>query len=411
MIPYVKGYDNPIDIPANIRDADVIVGVPSRNTAHTIGYVLHNIIEGFNKYLPGKKYAIIVCDGLSNDGTLGVVRVLRRKLGENIVLVPNVRAPGKGAAIRTIIELTNDYSNASMLVFFDSDLRSITPEWVVLMVKGIEKCGYVTPYYIRHKYDATITNFIARPLTTIAYGIDIKQPIGGDFALNRELVEILARSPLWTSNPWTQLFGVDIFLTHTALANNVDVCEAFLGVKIHEAKDPAVSLKNMFIEVTGSLFTVLIEYDNVWSNMRLDQINTPHLIDEPRPPIMSPTEIRVDPNRALAEFHKGLNEYKEFYETIFSKELVRRLYSNNVYNYGIDADTWLDVLAEAYKSFRKDPHHYMRIKILESLFGLWQGRLYRYYNETWDKGTVEALRRIDEYVRAYYGKRDIFFEH
>lgn len=409
MNPYVKGYDKPEYVSAKISDAEVIVGIPSRNTAHTIGYVLYNVVEGFNKYLSEKKYAIIVCDGLSDDGTLGVVRALRKKLEENILLVPNVRAPGKGAAIRTIIELMAKYSSADVLVLFDSDLRSITPEWTALMIKGIERCGYVTPYYIRHKYDATITNFIARPLTTLAYGIDIKQPIGGDFGLNRQLVETLARNPLWTSNPWIQLFGVDIFLTHTALARNIDVCEAFLGVKIHEAKDPALSLKNMFIEVTGSLYTVLIEYDNVWTNRRLEEIKTPILIDEPRPPKMSPVEIQVNPNRALIELHKSLKENRDFYETIFSDELVGKLYSREIHENGVDAFTWLEVLIEAYKAFRRTPQHYIREKILESMFGLWQGRLYRYYGETENEDTWKALQRIDEYIKAYYERRDALF--
>ncbi len=408
MIPYVRGYDKPEYVLTKIADAEVIVGIPSRNTAHTIGYVLYNVVEGFKKYfLNRRKYAIIVCDGLSNDGTPGVVRVLRKKLEENILLVPNVRAPGKGAAVRTIIELTARYSSANALVFFDSDLRSITPEWTVLMIKGIERCGYVTPYYVRHKYDATITNFIARPLTTLAYGVDIKQPIGGDFGLNRQLIETLAKSPLWTSNPWTQLFGVDIFLTHTALAKDIDVCEAFLGVKIHETKDPALNLKNMFIEVTGSLFTVLIEYDNIWTSRISKKIETPILIDEPKPPEMSPTEIRVNPDRALVELHKSLKEYKKFYETMFPQELVRKLYSSDVYERGVDADTWLEVLVESYKAFRRDPHYYTREKILESMFGLWQGRLYRYYGETWNESTLEALQRIDEYIKAYYEKRSV----
>ncbi len=408
MFPYVKGYDRLEEVAARISDAEIIVGVPSRNTAHTIGYVIHNIVEGFRKYYPSKKYAIIVCDGLSSDGTLGVLRVLRKRLGENILLVPNVRAPGKGAAMRTVIELTAKYSSATSLVFFDSDLRSISPEWLALMVKATEQCGYVAPFYIRHKYDATITNFIARPLTTIAYSIDIKQPIGGDFGLNRDLVEILAESPLWTSNPWTQLFGVDIFLTHTALANKTKVCEAFLGAKIHEAKDPAQSLRKMFIEVTGSLFTVLIEYDNIWSNIKASGIIEPPLIDEPKPPTMYPVEVRVNPLRAWEEFERALKKHQNLYEKIFRKETIEKIKKGINQKEGIDPLTWIEILAEAYNVFQREPHHIIRIKILESLFGLWQGRLYKYYKETWEMETREALKKIDEYIRSYYDMRDLF---
>ena len=40
---------------------------------------------------------------------------------------------------------------------------------------------YVAPYYLRHKYDGTITNSIVYPLTRTLYGHRIRQPIGGDF--------------------------------------------------------------------------------------------------------------------------------------------------------------------------------------------------------------------------------------
>jgi len=35
---------------------------------------------------------------------------------------------------------------------------------------------------------------MARPLTVMAYDIDINQPIGGDFGLNHNLIKIMAES-------------------------------------------------------------------------------------------------------------------------------------------------------------------------------------------------------------------------
>ena len=176
-----------------IKDSYIVIGTPSRNVEHTITYVLH-VIQGLLKYYEGIKSSIIICDGLSTDNTVDTVNAYRKNKQLPITIIPNTVSKGKGGAMKLIIDLVAKYGIAESLVFLDSDLRSITPEWIALMVEGTRRCGFVTPYYYRHKYDATITNFTARPLTVMAYGIDINQPIGGDFGLNHNLIKIMAES-------------------------------------------------------------------------------------------------------------------------------------------------------------------------------------------------------------------------
>ena len=48
---------------------------------------------------------------------------------------------------------------------------------------------YVAPYYLRHKYDGTITNSIVYPMTRTLYGHRIRQPIGGDFGFSGHLAQ------------------------------------------------------------------------------------------------------------------------------------------------------------------------------------------------------------------------------
>jgi len=64
-------------------------------------------------------------------------------------------------------------------VVVDSDLRSITPEWVELLAGPILIKGYdyVAPHYLRHKYDGTITNSVVYPLTRALYGKRVRQPL------------------------------------------------------------------------------------------------------------------------------------------------------------------------------------------------------------------------------------------
>ena len=73
----------------------------------------------------------------------------------------------------------------------DSDLRSITPEWLELLLKPVLEDGvdFVAPLYHRHKYDGTITNSIIYPLTRALYGKRVRQPIGGDFGFSGSLAK------------------------------------------------------------------------------------------------------------------------------------------------------------------------------------------------------------------------------
>ena len=60
----------------------------------------------------------------------------------------------------------------------DSDLRSITSEWVKYLLEPILEMHYqyVSPLYSRYKYDGTITNNIVYNLTRALYGLRVRQP-------------------------------------------------------------------------------------------------------------------------------------------------------------------------------------------------------------------------------------------
>ncbi len=142
----------------------------------------------------------------------------------------------------------------------DADLRSITPEWIELLIKPVLEEGYdyVAPYYMRHKYDGTITNTIVYPLTRALYGKRIRQPIGGDFGFSGRLASFYLDKDVWESD--VARFGIDIWMTTTAVANGFKICQAFLGAKIHDAKDPGADLSAMLHQVVGSVFDLMEEY-------------------------------------------------------------------------------------------------------------------------------------------------------
>ena len=208
-----------------ISDADIIVGIPSYNNAKTIGHVVRAVQAGLVKYFPDKKAVLINSDGGSSDETVDVVQKAAIEDFHSIfishqkqflkITTPYHGIPGKGSAFRTIFEIANAF-NVKACAVVDADLRSITPEWIDLLLRPVMDMDYdyVTPYYLRHKYDGTITNSIIYPLTRALYGKRIRQPIGGDFAFSGKLAKH------WLKTPWTvnaNLFGIDIFMTTKAI--------------------------------------------------------------------------------------------------------------------------------------------------------------------------------------------------
>ncbi len=182
------------------------------------------------------------------------------------IITPYHGIPGKGSAFRTIFKIAQ-LLGAKACAVVDSDLRSITPEWIELLLSPILKEGfdYVTPLYRRHKYDGTITNSIVYPMTRALYGKRIRQPIGGDFGFSGALAERYLSKDVWDTN--VARFGIDIWMTTTALAEGFKVCQSFLGAKIHDPKDPGADLSAMLVQVVSSVFELMGTYEEAWDKV------------------------------------------------------------------------------------------------------------------------------------------------
>ena len=242
-----------------IGETDILIGIPSYNNGKTIGHVVQAVQAGLNKYFPDKKSILVNSDGGSNDNTREIVDSTTIDNYRSILLSHRVKSfhkivtpyhglPGKGSAFRTIFEIA-DALKVKACAVVDSDLRSITPEWIDLLISPILDDGYdyVAPYYLRHKYDGTITNMIVYPLTSVLYGRKIRQPIGGDFGFSGSIASFYLKKDVWDTD--VARYGIDIWMTTTAIANGFKICQSFLGAKIHDTKDPGTDLSSILIQL------------------------------------------------------------------------------------------------------------------------------------------------------------------
>ncbi|HID31886.1 MAG TPA: cell wall biosynthesis glycosyltransferase, partial [bacterium (Candidatus Stahlbacteria)] len=106
---------------------DVIVGIPSYNNERYVGNVAKTVATGLARYLKDLKSLILVCDGGSLDDTREVAGAINVPSGIERIVTTYKGIPGKGSAVMAMIEAAM-IARAKLLLLYDADLRSITPE-------------------------------------------------------------------------------------------------------------------------------------------------------------------------------------------------------------------------------------------------------------------------------------------
>ncbi|MEA2621349.1 MAG: glucosylglycerate synthase [Chloroflexota bacterium] len=329
-------------LPSAIRDeverlgkADIMVGIPSFKNAATIGYVVRAAQAGLVQYFPDLRPVVVNADAGSPDGTGRVVveteppeyieRILlvqpRNKLHRMSLTYPEIDGVGgKGAALRTIFRIAAELE-VDALVVVDSDLRSIVPEWIELLAGPILKGGfdYVAPLYSRYKYDGTITNTVTYPLTRALYGHRIRQPIGGDFGVSGDLIRHYLAQDDWT--PDVSKFGIDIWMTTSAITGGFAVAQTRLGAKVHDPKDPGADLGPMFSQVVSTIMRLTEKHAESWLQVQGSHDVPIYGFER----VIDPPPLDVNSQRLLEQFGQGRLTVGEVWKAAFSPEVAAQV--------------------------------------------------------------------------------------
>ncbi len=389
-----------------LRRADVVIGIPSYNNARTITHVVRAAYAGLAKYFPQLTAVVINSDGGSTDGTREAVLSAHVEDSRLLLLsTPTVAAhrlslpyhgiPGKGSAFRLVFQLAKELG-AKACAVVDSDLRSITPEWIDLLLRPILFANYdfVAPYYHRHKYDGTITNSIVYPLTRALYGVRIRQPIGGEFGMSAAVYERYLERDDWETD--VARFGIDIWMTTIAVAEGFRVCQSFLGAKLHDAKDPAADLTAMLHQVVGSVFTLMEEYDHRW---RAITGSEPAELFGFRFDV-GVEAIQVNVKRMIDAFCRGSRELAEIWaETLHPEtwaavaDLSRHAHDPGV-PFHIEDELWARVVLDMACAYHH--HRVGRGHILRSLTPLYLARVASFVLETESLLSAQVEDRMEQ---------------
>jgi glycosyltransferase involved in cell wall biosynthesis len=387
-----NSFENEVN-PDKIKKCEMVVCIPSYNEADSISYPLTQADMGLKKYFGDKTSVIINCDNNSPDDTKQAFLNTPTDTPKIYISTPP-GVKGKGNNFKNLFQKVVELK-AKAVVVVDADLKSITPEWIKHLGEPLfEGFSYVAPLYVRHKYDGTITNGIAYPMTRALYGRRTRQPIGGDFGFSGKLGKVYLESETWDES--VANFGIDIWMTTIAINQKVQICQSFMGrPKIHRTKDPGSDLGPMFRQVVGTIFSVMRPFDSFWTKVKYSRPTA--IFGFGLGEIEMPPKVDVNTQNLLEQFHKGYKEYDEIWKQVLTHDVHKKLLEimdMKEAEFNFPTDLWARVLFDMAVSYRDAPVE--RDLMMDSLIPLYFGRTLSFVKRTKSMSIKQAEEAIEE---------------
>ncbi len=228
---------------SSLRDTknglSVSVVLPALNEQDTVAGIVESIRDNLMMSDDRRPFGLvdelIVMDDSSTDGTAEVAA----RAGAKVVSVSDVlRECGPGSGKGNVLWKSVAATAGDIIVWIDADLTNFHPDFVTELVKPLlddPSISMVKGFYQRPEIGGVgggrTTEIMARPLISTFFPelAMIKQPLGGEYAARRSVVEKL---------PFCEGYGVETgLLIDIAAAEGVDsIGQVDLGTRHHRAR-------------------------------------------------------------------------------------------------------------------------------------------------------------------------------
>jgi hypothetical protein len=215
------------------------------------------------------------------------------------------------------------------------------------------------------------------------------------------LVRHYLSQPVWETD--VARFGIDIWMTTEAVCGEFKVGQAFLGAKLHDAKDPAADLSAMLVQVLGTVFRLMDTHAARWQSVRAS---------EPVPIVgfqygVGLDPIRVDLERMIDHFRRGVRDLAGVWQSIFDRDVLARLREAAAREgraFVIDDELWTRLVYDVAAA-----HHHRvsdRDALLRSTLPLYMGRVASFVVEMADADAAGVEARIERLCLAFEQQKD-----
>jgi hypothetical protein len=180
-------------------------------------------------------------------------------------------------------------------------------------------------------------------------------------------------------------FGIDIYMTTTALVGGRKVMQAFLGAKIHDPKDPGADLAPMFTQVVSTLFRLAIANPERWRDVRGSTATAVFGSIDP----VEPEAVNASVEVLERKFAAGRAEHQRTWDEILSAPLPDR----------IDDAAWTRIIFDFLLASKARPDDIQRI--VGALVPLYFARVASFIAEAKDLDTEHSEQLIERQAKTF----------
>ncbi|MGH9768860.1 MAG: glycosyltransferase family 2 protein [Blastocatellia bacterium] len=376
----------------------VAVGIPTHQESDSIENVARQVDEGLARLFDPADCVIVNVDSDSADGTSAIflnTSTICRK--ESFVIAEQPR--GKGRNVLRFFERCAELQVAALAIV-DGDLTSITPDWIEALLTPVlqGEADYVTPLYLRHRFDGSLTNHFAYPVMRGYFDAGLRQPVGGEFAFSPALVNYILRQP---TEEAIFGYGIDIFLSMHASGGGFKIAQTSLGRKLHK---PSFS-KRRLIQSQAIASAVASARRYPTYPMRAADRDFDGASDPPDSIDDLPEYLFYDEAQVLlAEARAQARELKPVYRSWMRGELAETFTCFEDGGTTLSAEAWTDLLSAGIaRAVWIEPRTPAR-DIADYLLPLLIVRTVTCWNETWRRPIEEFNAEVNLQARLFSKK-------
>ena len=193
-------------------------------------------------------------------------------------------------------------------------------------------------------------------------------------------------------------FGIDIWMTTSAIVKNVSIGQAYLGTKIHDVKDPLDSLGPMFRHVVSTLFLVMEKYVDKWKHIEesapVPIFGTP-IIEEPE-------TFSVGRDGMIVNFKEAFNNFSALWEKIINPQsfsILKKLTGRRNDHFHMPMEDWAKIVYDFSSTFHRWKRD--RVKLIDIMKPIYYARVASFINETKDMNNQQAEEMIEQQAQIF----------
>ena len=386
----------------SVGEVDLLLGIPTYNSAATLGQTLHCVEEALRQNFVRERAVILNVDGGSTDETRQFFQASseRRDAGhKGLTSLRTIHrisseydgAPSQGAALHNIVAAA-DLLRAKACAVISPATTNLSPSWVANLLRPVYREGldFVAPLYERSRFQGLLARDLLYPMSRAIFGQRIREMYADEWGFSGRLAAQCLDKDVWHEEAVRA--RPEAWMAVTAMSGGLKCGQYFLGPKAAAPAGTGPDIVDAIRQTVGNLFWCMEENQAQWLNRTSSQAVPTFGADHQ----LASDGVPASQDKIFDLFHSGVGELEPILAAILTTETHAQLKAialveRSRFRYA--PELWVRTLYE----FAASHHHAVlnRDHLVQALVPLYRGRLYSFLLEN-AESTAEMMETQSE---------------